>query len=279
MYIRCWGSRGSLPVSGKQFMRYGGDTTCIEVRSKKGDIVVIDAGTGILGLGIKLSKLKEKKINMLFTHAHLDHIMGFPFFYPIYNKNTEILIYGCPFQFPSYREILKGIMSSPYFPVDLEAIPCILRFNQIGSQPFNIGSLIINPIYLSHPNGGLGYKITEGKSTFVFLTDNELEYIHPGGLTLDEYAEFSKGADLLIHDAEFSPSDYNNNRTFGHSKYTEVIKLGIKAQVKALGLFHLNRERTDKEVDSIVEKSKKIIKKNNCRIKCFCVGNRFEINL
>jgi phosphoribosyl 1,2-cyclic phosphodiesterase len=279
MYIRCWGSRGSLPVSGKQFNRYGGDTTCLEIRSKKGDIIVVDAGTGIRGLGSKLARANVKKFDMLFTHAHLDHIMGFPFFNPIYRKGTEITVHGCSFQFPSYREILKGVMCAPYFPVDLEAVSAILRFEQCGSRPFAIGSVTVQPIFLSHPNGGLGFRFEEGNASFVFLTDNELEFNHPGGQTFDEYAAFSQQTDLLIHDAEFSLRDYPNNRSFGHSVYTDAVKLGITAGAKRLGLFHHNRERTDGQVDAIVESANKLIKKSKARMECFAVGNTFAVHL
>lgn len=279
MYLRCWGSRGSLPVSGKQFGRYGGDTTCLEIRSKKGDVIVVDAGTGIRGLGLKLARSKVKKFDMLFTHAHLDHVMGFPFFNPLYRTGTEITVRGCSFQFPSYREILKGVMCAPYFPVDLEAVSAILRFAPAGSQPFAIGSITVQPIFLSHPNGGLGFRFEEGNVSFVFLTDNELEFNHPGGQTFDEYAAFSQQTDLLIHDAEFSLSDYPHNRSFGHSVYTDAVKLGIRAGAKRLGLFHHNRERTDGQVDAMVENSKKIVKKSKARMECFAVSNTFEMTL
>jgi phosphoribosyl 1,2-cyclic phosphodiesterase len=279
MHIRCWGSRGSLPVSGKQFDRYGGDTTCLEIRSRKGDTIIVDAGTGIRSLGTKLVKSKTKKFDILFTHAHLDHIMGFPFLMPVYQSDAEITIHGCSFHFPSYREILMGVMCSPYFPVDLDAVSAHLRFKNCDKEPFEIGSITVKPIYLSHPNGGLGFRFEEGDKSFVFLTDNELEFVHPGGLTLDRYAEFSSGADLLVHDAEFTAKDYPNNRRFGHSIFSDTVKLGLEAGVKRLGLFHLNRERTDTQVDAMVTASAAIIRKNKASMNCFAVGNSFEITL
>jgi len=279
MHIRCWGSRGSLPVSGKKFDRYGGDTTCLEIRSKKGDIIIVDAGTGIRSLGTKLAKSNVKKMDLLFTHAHLDHVMGFPFLLPIYRSDAEITIHGCSFHFPSYREILMGIMCSPYFPVDLDAVPAHLKFANCSKDPFTIGSITVTPIFLSHPNCGLGFRFEEGGASFVFLTDNELEFVHPGGMTFDQYALFSSGADLLIHDAEFSAKDYPNNRRFGHSIFSDAVRLGLSAGVKRLGLFHLNRERTDDAVDSMVTASEAIVRKSKASMKCFAVSNSFEITL
>jgi ribonuclease BN (tRNA processing enzyme) len=137
----------------------------------------------------------------------------------------------------------------------------------------------VRPIYLSHPNGGLGFRFEEGASSFVFLTDNELEYVHDGGKTVSEYAEFCENADLLIHDAEFSAKDYPYNRRFGHSIFSDAVKLGIDAGVKKLGLFHLNRERTDDQVDAMVKSSAALITKRKSTMKCFAVGNTFETTL
>jgi phosphoribosyl 1,2-cyclic phosphodiesterase len=279
MHIRCWGSRGSLPVSGKQFNRYGGDTSCLEIRSKKGDIIVVDAGTGIRGLGNKLVRAKVTKFHMVFTHTHLDHIMGFPLFAPMHRKNTDITVHGCSFGASSFRETLGGLMRSPYFPVDLESVSSNLHFENMGEEPFSIGSVFIRPIPLSHPNGGFGFRFEEDGSSFVFLTDNELSFRHPGGRTPDEYAEFSRKADLLIHDAEFTARDYPATRSFGHSPFSDAVHLGIAAGVRRLGLFHHNRERTDSQVDAIVEASRSIMKKSNTRMNCFAVGNTFEITL
>ena len=148
--------------------------------------------------------------------------MGFPFFKPIYQKGADITVHGCSFHFPSYREILQRIMCTPYFPVDLEAVSTRLRFENCGSQAFSIGSIMVQPIFLSHPNGGLGFRFEEDNASFVFLTDNELDFTHPGGMTFERYVDFSSQADLLIHDAEFSQKEYTYNRTFGHSLFSDA---------------------------------------------------------
>lgn len=277
MFIRCWGSRGSIPVSGPLYDKYGGDTTCMEVRSDKGDIIVIDAGSGLRSLGDRLAKEKVKKIDMLFTHAHFDHIIGFPFFAPIYSKSLQMTVHGCPFKHNSFRDIIKGIMTSPYCPVELEMIPAKLRFDKVCSKTFKIGSMKITPIRLSHPNDGLGFKFQEGGKTFVFLTDNELDYIHPNGMDFEEYVDFCDSADLLIHDAEYTTKDYN--RSWGHSTYTTTLKLALTAGVKKLGLFHLNQRRTDKQVDAMVESARKMVARKKSNLDVFAVGNTFEIKL
>ncbi|MBD3319950.1 MAG: MBL fold metallo-hydrolase [Chitinivibrionales bacterium] len=279
MYIRCWGSRGSLPASGAQYLKYGGDTSCIEVRSSKGDILVIDAGTGIRGLGDKLAAEKPGRIDMLFTHAHWDHIFGFPFFSPLYQKGIDITIRGYPYPGKTYKEILSGFMSPPYFPVGLEVFRAKVKFGTINSRPFSIGALKVRPIPLSHPDFGVGFRIEERGKSFVFLTDNELSYVHEGGLVYNEYVGFAHSADLLIHDAEFTRKEYRQYRTFGHSHFVEAIKLAIDSRAYRFGMFHHNRNRSDDEIDEIVSKARKIAEKENPDIDCFAVGSSFELKL
>jgi len=249
----------------------------VEVRSANGDVIVIDAGTGIRSLGLRLKEESVKQIDMLFTHAHLDHIMGFPFFPPIYEKGVHINVHGHPFGVPSYKSILKMIMANPYCPVDFSDIPASLTFDKVGVRPFKIGHFTITPILLSHPNGGIGYRIEEEGKSFVFLTDNELEYVHKNGLRKQAYIDFSANADLLIHDAEYTRDDYN--RMWGHSIFISATELGIAAKVKRLGLFHHNQRRTDDEIDEIVDAARAVIKRKKSKVECFAVSNRFELTL
>jgi phosphoribosyl 1,2-cyclic phosphodiesterase len=279
MFIKCWGSRGAIPVSGSGFIRYGGDTTCVEVRSENGDLLILDAGSGIRALGDKLINNGIENIHLLFTHLHLDHIMGFPFFAPIYKRGVKITAYGCPFRLSSFSEAIHGIMRAPYFPVDLKKLSSNLIFKDIQNRSFKIGSMNISPVYLNHPNGGLGFRIEENGRVFVFLTDNELGDDLPGSQPLDLYIEFCKGADLLFHDAEFTVEEYARFKTWGHSSVTDTVELGLQAEVKRLGLFHINNRRTDKQLDDIVEESKLMISKKSKKMKCFAVGNTFEITI
>ncbi|MBF0117536.1 MAG: MBL fold metallo-hydrolase [Desulfobacterales bacterium] len=274
MYIKCWGARGSIPVSGTDYIKYGGDTTCIEIRTKNNDIIIIDAGTGIRRLGNQLLKEGLFNYNFLLTHAHWDHLLGFPFFKPLYKKGTNILLYQSPFpnKYLNIEEVITNLLSPPNFPVRYSDLSAKLEYYNSSSTSFKIGSVRVDSIALSHPNRGTGYKFTEDDKTFVFLTDNELDYRHPGGLLFDEYIEFCKGANLLIHDGEYTPDEYKITIEWGHSNYSSVLDLGIKAKVKRLGLFHLNQERTDREMDNIVESCRKNIQIQGIDIDCFAVA-------
>jgi phosphoribosyl 1,2-cyclic phosphodiesterase len=279
MYIGCWGSRGSISVSGREFLKYGGGTTCIEVRSRSGDLIVVDAGTGIRSLGFDLETRRIKKIEMLFTHAHWDHLVGFPFFAPLYHRDVSVTVRGNTFGFPSFRHVIEGLMRRPYFPIGLEDgdITAALTFKKMPAKSFLIGSTRIIPVPLSHPrDGGTGFRFEEGRRAFVFLTDNELGYRHPGGLSFDGYVKACRDADLLIHDAEYDLKDYRHNRRWGHSVFTDAVRLGLEAGVKQLGLFHHNSRRTDRQVDALVSEARKIIARTGSTMKCFAVAAGFE---
>lgn len=279
MYIKCWGSRGSIPVSGKKYIKYGGDTTCIEIRTNSDDIIIIDAGTGIRRLGNYLSREGYSKFNLLFTHAHWDHLMGFPFFKPLYDKHTRIQIYRGPFVGKFVETMLSRVMAPPNFPVKYSDLKAKIVYKKTSSVKFTIGSITVETIPLSHPNSGIGYKFSENGRAFVFLTDNELGFVHSGGLEYREYLTFSKEADLLIHDAEYTPGEYGQFIEWGHSSYADTLRLAHEAGVDRLGLFHLNQERTDPEMDIIVGECNQIIEKEKYGFDCFGVAVDMEFTL
>jgi phosphoribosyl 1,2-cyclic phosphodiesterase len=279
MIIRCWGARGSIPVSGEEYIKYGGDTTCLEIRTKDDEIIVIDAGSGIRRLGHRLISEKRFNYTMIFTHAHWDHIMGFPFFNPIYFKKTRITLFGCPFAQTSVKQMISKIMAPPNFPVDFEKIRADIDYHESCNSQFSVKSMTITPIPLNHPNQGLGYKFVEDGKRFVFLTDNELTFEHSGGTDFQEYRDFAADSDLLIHDAEYTEEEYKKTKSWGHSVYKDALRLALEAKVKKFGLFHHNQERSDKGIDDMVEHCRKVIEKNHAEVECFALHQGMEIEL
>jgi phosphoribosyl 1,2-cyclic phosphodiesterase len=279
MYVKCWGARGSIPVSGPQYNRYGGDTACMEIRSCDNDILIVDAGTGIRRLGNQLLKEKRFHYHLLFTHAHWDHLMGFPFFKPIFREGTTIHVFRCPSAEGYAESMITRVMTPPNFPINYSDLKAKILFRDGCPQDFSLGSLHITPIALSHPNGGCGYRFTEKGKSFVFLTDNELGYRHPGGLSFEEYRHFCQEADLLIHDAEYLPEEYGEKIRWGHSAYTDVLRLAMESGVKRLGFFHHNQERSDEAIDAIVDEARLCIRRANKDLECFAVAADMHFDL
>jgi phosphoribosyl 1,2-cyclic phosphodiesterase len=279
MKIRIWGARGSIPVSGMEFLRYGGDTTCVEVRAASGDIIIIDAGSGIRALGKKLVASGAGTVNVLFTHSHWDHIIGFPFFRPLYRSGFHIDIFGCSFVRESLEEILNGAMRPPLFPVPLSDKAADITFHTACSASFSIGSLLVTPIILNHPGLGLGYRIQEDSLSFVFLTDNELGFHHPGSPDRKELIEKVKGTDLLIHDAEYDLKEYPHHRGWGHSTWQEALELALTAGAGELLLFHHDPDRTDAMIDNIISECREKTKAAGKGLSCLAAGTGMEISL
>jgi phosphoribosyl 1,2-cyclic phosphodiesterase len=290
MYIKFWGARGSIPVSGPQFIKYGGDTSCVEIRTKNDEVIIVDTGTGIRGLGNKLIAEKKKRIHIIFTHAHWDHIIGFPFFKPLYMSGTRIVLAGCSDSQEAIKNILSDVMEPPFFPVKLSELKSTVHFAGTCQESITIDSITILPINLNHPNNAIGYKFVEDNKSFVYLTDNEigftvpgskeLAFRHPGSMDYPDYVRFSRAADLLVHDAEYTHDEYHKNRiSWGHSCSRDVIDLAIDAGVKRLGLCHLNQDRSDSEVDAMVDDCVSILKSKDSKMDCEAISQGHEIIL
>jgi len=277
MIIRCWGARGSIPVSGPEYLKYGGDTTCLEIRTGEDEIIIVDAGSGIRRLGNRLLAEGRRDYKMFFTHAHWDHLLGFPFFKPIYFQGTTIGMYGCPFAQISVKDLISQVMTAPHFPIEYQNVRCDISYHQTCGDRFTIGDMTITSFPLSHPNQGMGYRFEEGGKAFVFLTDNELSYVHSGGMEFGDYVRFAADADLLIHDAEFREDDYK--QTWGHSTYNDAVRLAMAAGVKTLGFFHHNQERTDEGVDGILAAGIEMVRAAKGSLDCCAVYRDMEIVL
>jgi phosphoribosyl 1,2-cyclic phosphodiesterase len=279
MIIKCWGSRGSIPVSGRKYVVYGGDTTCLEITAGSGETVIVDAGTGIRRLGNFFLKNNITRYYLLLTHTHWDHLMGFPFFRPLLYSRNQLIVQDRKFAGFSSRQVIDRVMSQPFFPVDMSEFNADIRFDAALNGRFNIGSLEIDTIPTSHSAGSIGYKFMEAGKTFVFLTDNELGFFHPQSRGFDGYRRFSQGADILFHDAEYTEDEYQHRTGWGHSSVPHALELALKAQVGQLGLIHLSQDRSDREMDDMVREGTLFFTSCNSKTKCCGVTCDFETTL
>jgi phosphoribosyl 1,2-cyclic phosphodiesterase len=257
MDIKFWGTRGSIPAPGSSTLEFGGNTTCIEIMPASGHRIVIDAGTGMRLLGDHLMKRgKPLSFHLLLTHNHWDHLLGLPFFAPIYQEYTEILVDGWPHAFQALTRVFDNHMGNGFFPVAFDQLKARVDFlNRVARGPLHLGGTTIDSIPLNHPQGGLGYRIREGEISLVFITDNELGA--GGSRRFREFVQFAKGCSLLIHDAQYLPEEMAEHRGWGHSTYEEVVTLAVEAKAQKLLLTHHDPGRSDDQVYQIVERARK----------------------
>ncbi len=268
MKIKFWGTRGSIGVPGKDTTIYGGNTTCLEITSESGRKIVIDAGTGIRCLGQELATANGSvDIHLLVTHIHWDHIQGFPFFDPVYNPSSRILIDGFPTCMKGLRVPFDNKMGDGFFPIKFDHLKADIQYlDTLNHGPLKIDNVIIDSIPLQHPQGGFGFRFREDNKTFIFITDNELTETGWSGTRPEDYVKFCKNADILVHDAQYTPEEIEKKRGWGHSDYLSTLDMALKADVKQLFLFHHDRSRKDSEFESILARCEDAAKKNNADI-------------
>ncbi len=281
MKIHIWGCRGSIPAPGAETLRYGGNSTCLEITSAKGSTLVVDAGSGIRLLGKKLLRTPgPQELCLLLTHSHWDHLMGFPFFTPAYFSRFTINVCGGPQAQDSLSGYLRQQMSAPFFPVEFSVMKANFLFKcQCTSGKPPAHGVGVRSIPLSHPNGGYGFRFTDAGRSFVFLTDNELDFRHPGSLERKDYLEACRGADLLIHDAQYCDEEYKITRGWGHSTYESTTRFAMEAGVGSLLLFHHDPDRTDDDLERWTDFCRNLISKEGVKMECHAAREGMEIPL
>ncbi|MEO6951141.1 MAG: MBL fold metallo-hydrolase [Polyangia bacterium] len=253
--VRFWGVRGSIAAAGGETAGVGGNTSCVEVRGPNGELVILDAGTGLRGLGAALLARKEPvDAHLLVSHLHWDHIQGFPFFGPAFVPTTKLAVYGperCIGPAGDLRRAFETQMKAPHFPVGLEAMRAKLSFRAVpAGLEWNVGALMIRAGAAKHPNGCLAYRIEHDGHSIVYATDTEHDAA--SGHVDPSLMELARGADLLIYDAQYTRAEYEGGRQgWGHSTADEGIRLADAAGVGQLVLFHHDPSHDDQEVARI----------------------------
>ncbi len=258
MRARVWGCRGSLATPGADTIRYGGNTSCVEVRLDSGDTLVLDAGTGIRPLGAAMDMSSVRELHILLTHLHLDHLQGLGFFRPLFQPDLEVHVWGPASPVQGLAERIAIYLSPPLFPVRLADIPAKLTFHNAPEEPVTIGSATIRAGSVAHQGPTVGYRIEEGGRTLAYLPDHEPSL----GIDLDHQpAAWISGhdvacdADVLFHDAQYGDDEYPQHVGWGHSAMDHVMHFAQKANVGTLVLFHHDPYHTDDELDHLLGES------------------------
>ncbi len=249
-HIRFWGVRGTIACPGGEFARYGGNTSCIEVRC--GDrLVILDAGTGLRPLGVRLDKNGPVDADLLLTHTHIDHMAGIPFFMPFFKTGNTVRLRAGHLlqQGETLLATVKRIMTAPLFPVPMEAMGATIEFNDFKSgDPLDLGDgVVVRTAPLNHPNGATGYRVEFGGKSICYVTDTE----HRDGALDQTILDLIAGTDIFIYDATYTDEEYPHYRGWGHSTWQEGARLAAAAGVGQYVIFHHAPEHTDNIMDEI----------------------------
>ncbi len=260
MKVTLWGTRGSLASPGPETARYGGNTSCVEVRGADGTRLILDAGTGIRRLGMALPR-SLRRVDILLTHLHMDHIQGLAFFWPLRSPDVEVHIWGPASTTLSLRARLTRYLSPPLFPVFLRDMPCALFLHEVPGEEFGVGEFRISSALVCHPDPTVGYRLTAPNAVLTYLPDHEpalgvVKFPLSGDWTSG--CALAAGVDLLIHDAQYSTEEYADRIGFGHSSVLQAFAFAALAEVRQLVPFHHDPAHTDDDIDRLIGETVKL---------------------
>ena len=279
--IRLWGVRGSIPVPGKSTVRYGGNTSCVEVRAD-GEIIILDAGSGIRLLGLALDKEfgnRSMKLTLLISHTHWDHIQGLPFFSPAYNQKNLIRVLGYEGARAGLAKILASQMETPFFPVSLRQLPSHLAIEELKEMEFRVGPVEVRSKFANHPGICVGYRLATSSGSIAYFPDNEpyeelkLLLASRDGISEEEARDFAgaergkmidflSDCDVAIMDTQYTEEEYAKHVGWGHSPVESVVSLALEANVGKLILFHHDPNHDDQMIDRMLAHARAFVAKS-----------------
>lgn len=284
--VTFWGTRGSIPTPGARTARYGGNTPCVAVETARGDLVILDGGTGIRALGVELVERQNGAVSaeILLSHAHWDHIQGLPHFKPFFAPGNRVRIWGSRQGTTSLEAILRQQMDPAVFPVPLDALSAALTVQQVEPGEFTIGAFRVAAMRLRHPGTTLGYRLTPvaGGPSMAYVTDNELgaegAYGTPPTWRKD-FITFLTGVDLLIHDAMYMPDELETHRGWGHSTFEEAVAVAGDAGVQRLVLFHHEPDHADGTMDKVLAAARQAARAQKHAVEVLAAQEGMELTL
>jgi phosphoribosyl 1,2-cyclic phosphodiesterase len=294
MKVTFWGTRGSIPTPGPSTVKYGGNTPCVEVRAG-GKRLVIDAGSGLRELGVQILRSGDPapETHLLISHCHWDHIQGFPFFGPVLNPDSKIWVYGCQGTGNRLEKVLGMQMDDDYFPLSFRELLADIQFVEIEKNPFTIGEVEVESIFLNHPGLSLGFNVSHGGKKVCYCSDTEPfrdlvlrdepddeKRLGPYTESLDmKVQEFARDADIFIIDGMFTDDEYKSRLGWGHSSISDAVTIGISAGVKRLYIFHHAPLHTDEFIDEMVSEGRKVARRQGSSMEVYGAMEGDEVEL
>jgi phosphoribosyl 1,2-cyclic phosphodiesterase len=271
--ITYWGVRGTIPVPGRKTLRYGGNTSCITLELPRGEMLILDAGSGIRELSRHVMATRGGKLSakLFITHPHWDHINALPFFVPLYVPGNQFEVMGPAQGTLTMREMIAAQMDGTYAPMTLRDLGALVLFRNLAEGEIVFGDIRVRTMLLSHPGNCLGYRISLGARSFCYITDNELYPRGSAGFDagyVQKLTDFVKGADILLTDTTYTDAQYKNRVNWGHSAVSEVASLAHAAQVKELQIMHHDPEQTDDDIDRKLEDIKEALARLGSSVVC-----------
>jgi phosphoribosyl 1,2-cyclic phosphodiesterase len=261
MRVTIWGCRGSVATPGAETVRYGGNTSCVEVSFDDGAVLVLDAGTGIRPLGQELVARAARRITVLLTHLHLDHLEGLRFFAPLFDPEVQVDIWGPPSPVSSLQERIARSFSPPLFPLDLRSLPAEVAFHDVPRQPWAIDGASLTASLVVHPGPTVGYRIETPRASVAYLPDHEPALAGVIGETPPDWisgAGLAAGVDVLFHDAQYSEDEYEARIGWGHSSVADAVTFARMAGARRLLLFHHEPLHDDGSLDRLEEHARSL---------------------
>lgn len=254
-----WGTRGSIASAGPETIAYGGNTACVEVEGRDGTILILDAGTGIRRVGDTYDE--PRRLDVLLTHLHMDHIQGLGFFAPLFRPDFEVHLWGPPSTTLDLRTRLTRYLSPPLFPVRLRDVAAKVELHDVPAGPFALGGLSVRGQVIVHPGPTLGYRISDGPATVAYLPDHEPALGADGFPREPEWTsghELVEGATLMIHDAQYTADEYRERMGWGHSRITDAVALAALARAERLVTFHHDPAHDDRALDGMLAEARRM---------------------